>query len=98
MVGFKGDLYSYEITTQAPINLLIDTTDVAAEKYDVVNLYTTQLTQSKYLALTQAMDTARTFTLALDRHAAEGYFHFAARDETLESYLLESTSKFFEKK
>ena len=98
MVGFKGDLYSYEITTQAPINLLIDTTDVAAEKYDVVNLYATQLTQSKYLALTQAMDTARTFTLALDRHAAEGYFHFAARDETLESYLLESTSKFFEKK
>ena len=98
MANFKSELYSYEITTQAPINLLIDTTDVAAEKYDVVKLYATQLTQSKYLALTRAMDTARTFTLALDRDAAEGFFHFAARDRTLESYLLESATKFFEKK
>lgn len=94
---FDGDVYSYEITTQAPVNLLIDTSEVAAEKYAVVDLYATQLTQSKYMALTQAMDTARTFTLPLDRKAAEGYYHFANRAQALESILQESVSAYFKR-
>lgn len=97
MPEFNGQVYSYEITTQAPINLLVDTTEVAAEKYDVVDLYATQLTQSKYLALTQAMDTARTFTLPLDRQAAEGFFHFTDRSKPLEKLVLTSVSNYFEK-
>ncbi|MFK7863294.1 MAG: PIG-L deacetylase family protein [Pseudohongiellaceae bacterium] len=97
MPEYKGQLYSYEITTQAPINLLIDTTDVAAEKYSVVDLYATQLTQSKYLALTQAMDTARTFTLPLDRQAAEGFFHFSDRSTSLEALVLDSVRNYFAK-
>lgn len=94
---FQGEIYSYEITTQAPINLLIDTSEVALEKYSVVDLYATQLTQSKYLALTQAMDTARTFTLPLDKTAAEGFFHFADRSTPLREQLLSSVDHYFRK-
>jgi LmbE family N-acetylglucosaminyl deacetylase len=94
---FDGQMYSYEITTQAPINFLIDTSEVALEKYSVVDLYASQLTQSKYLALTQAMDTARTFTLPLDKTAAEGFFHFADTSISLQAQLLGSVERFFEK-
>lgn len=97
MPTFSGEVYSYEITTQAPVNLLIDTSGVAAEKYAVVDLYATQLTQSKYMALTKAMDTARTFTLPLDREAAEGYYHFTDHTRPLEDILLESVSAYFKK-
>jgi|TARA_B110000459_G_scaffold159776_1_gene175359 LmbE family N-acetylglucosaminyl deacetylase len=97
LTEFEGQMYSYEITTQAPINLLIDTSDVALEKYSVVDLYATQLTQSKYLALTQAMDTARTFTLPLDITAAEGFFHYADTTVSLEEQLLTSVAHYFKK-
>jgi hypothetical protein len=97
LTEFEGQMYSYEITTQAPINLLIDTSEVALEKYSVVDMYTTQLTQSKYLALTQAMDTARTFTLPLDRTAAEGFFHYADTTVSLEHQLLRSVARYFKK-
>ena len=97
LTEFEGQMYSYEITTQAPINLLIDTSEVALEKYSVVDMYTTQLTQSKYLALTQAMDTARTFTLPLDRTAAEGFFHYTDTTLSLEDQLLRSVARYFKK-
>ncbi len=97
LTEFEGQMYSYEITTQAPINLLIDTSDVALEKYSVVDLYATQLTQSKYLALTQAMDTARTFTLPLDITAAEGFFHYADTTVSLEEQLFTSVAHYFKK-
>jgi LmbE family N-acetylglucosaminyl deacetylase len=97
LLEFDGQMYSYEITTQGPINFLIDTSEVALEKYSVVDLYASQLTQSKYLALTQAMDTARTFTLPLDKTAAEGFFHFADTSIPLQAQVLGSVERFFEK-
>ncbi len=63
----------------------------------MVDLYASQLTQSKYLALTQAIDTARTFTLPLDKTAAEGFFHFADTSIPLQAQVLGSVERFFEK-
>lgn len=88
--------YSYEISTLAPINLLVDVTSVAERKYDVVRLYASQLTQAKYLALVQSVDTARTFSLPMDRVAAEGFFHFSELDASLQEQLVASVRRFFQ--
>ncbi|MCH8173833.1 MAG: PIG-L family deacetylase [Proteobacteria bacterium] len=93
---FTGGAFAYEISTLAPINLLIDTSEVAAEKYDVVKIYASQLTQTKYLALVQAIDTARTFSLSMDRIAAEGFFNYADKNLSLEEQLTRSIPPYFE--
>ena len=82
------DVYSYEISTLAPINVLIDVSEVADKKYEVVKMYASQLTQAKYLALVQAVDTARTFSLPIDRVAAEGFYKFTDREVTLQEQVL----------
>lgn len=93
---FKGDVYSYEISTYAPANMLIDVSSVADEKYAVIDIYASQLTQFKYLALVKAMDTGRTFTLPLDRTAVEAFFKFPDTDSSLEEQLARSISPYFE--
>jgi len=92
---FHIDAYSYEISTLAPINVLIDVTEVADRKYEVVKIYASQLTQAKYLALVQALDTARTFSLPIDRVAAEGFFKFSDHDATLHDQVQQSIQSFF---
>lgn len=93
---FPIDGYSYEISTLAPINLLLDVSSVAEKKYEVVRMYASQLTQAKYLALVQAVDTARTFSLPIDRVAAEGFFHFRDPSLTLQQQIEACIPHFFE--
>jgi LmbE family N-acetylglucosaminyl deacetylase len=94
--SFSGDVYAYEVSNLAPINLLIDTSAVAAQKYEVVKMYASQLTEAKYLDLVKAVDTARTFSLPMDRIAAEGFFKFAIDGGSIEEQLLNSMKPFFE--
>lgn len=93
---FPPDCYSYEISTLAPINVLLDVSEFAGKKYEVVKMYASQLTQAKYLALVQAVDTARTFSLPIDRIAAEGFFHFADRNATLQQQVARCLPAYFE--
>ena len=93
---FNGDAYSYEISTLAPINLLIDVSAVSAAKYEIIKGYASQLTQGKYLALVQAIDTARTFSLPMDRIAAEGFFKFGDKSLSIEQQLQNSIPAYFE--
>ena len=95
MGDFSCEVYGYEVSNLAPINLLIDTSSVAAQKYEVVKIYASQLTESKYMALIKAVDTARTFSLPLECTAAEGFFHFSDVTRTLEEQVLESLRVFF---
>ena len=92
---FAIDVYSYEISTLAPINVLIDVSEVADKKYEVVKMYASQLTQAKYLALVQAVDTARTFSLPIDRIAAEGFYKFSDREATLQEQVERNIPEFF---
>ncbi len=93
--GFAGEAYSYEISTLAPINLLLDTSEVAQQKYEIVKIYASQLTEAKYLALVKAIDTARTFSLPIDRVAAEGFFKFANKNASIEEQLIQCIPPFF---
>ena len=96
MPDFDGDAYSYEISTYAPANMLIDVSSVAAEKYAVIENYASQLVLSKYLALVQAMDTGRTFSLAMDRTAAEAFFRFPDTSGSLSEQFAQSILPYFE--
>ena len=95
LVSCTGDVYSYEVSNLAPINLLIDTSAVAHQKYEIVKIYASQLTENKYLSLVKAVDTARTFSLPLDTIAAEGFFKFTDRTASLETQLARSIKPFF---
>jgi LmbE family N-acetylglucosaminyl deacetylase len=94
LVSCTGDVYSYEVSNLAPINLLIDTSAVAHQKYEIVKIYASQLTENKYLSLVKAVDTARTFSLPLDTIAAEGFFKFTDRTASLETQLARSIKPF----
>lgn len=94
--SFTGDVYAYEISTLAPINLLIDVSDVCDAKYEIVKGYASQLAQAKYLALVQAIDTARTFSLPIDRVAAEGFYKYADKSSSIKDQVLNSIPGFFE--
>ena len=87
--------YSYEISTHAPANMMIDITDVAEAKYSLIDIYASQLTQSKYLALVKAMDTGRTFSLAMDRTGSEAFFLYENREASLEAQLAATISGYF---
>ena len=95
MAGFPGDVYGYEVSNLAPINLLIDVSSVAEQKYEVIKIYASQLTENKYMALVKAIDTARTFSLPMECTAAEGFFRFADTSKTLEDQVMESLQLFF---
>lgn len=75
---FRGTAYAYEITVQMRVNRLIDITAVAAEKKQVMSLYTSQVAGSNYIQLVEALDVARTFTLPPHVRRAEGFFAFPA--------------------
>lgn len=94
--GFDTEAYSYEISNLAPINVLIDVSSVAEMKYEAVKIYASQLTQAKYLALVQAVDTARTFSLPIETVAAEGFFHYADKSRSLMDQYTETIPPFFE--
>jgi len=95
LVSYTGDVYSYEVSNLAPINLLINTSAVAHQKYEIVKIYASQLTENKYLSLVKAVDTARTFSLPLDTIAAEGLFKFTDRTASLQTQLARSIKPFF---
>ena len=73
---FTGTAYSYEIGTQGPINLLIDITEVAEEKFAIMGVYNSQLTEHNYLQIVKALNVARTYTLPKDVKYAEGFYAY----------------------
>ncbi len=93
--ALKANGYSYEISTHAPANLMIDVTEVAETKYEIIKIYASQLTQSKYLALVKSLDTGRTFSLAMDRTASEAFFHYDDHSASLESQLAKKIDAYF---
>ncbi len=74
--SFSGICYSYEITVQSPINLLIDISSVFDEKLRLINCYQSQLEQGNYMALASSMDKLRCFSLPGEISYAEGFYAF----------------------
>lgn len=74
---FSGEVFSYDITTQGPANLLIDITSVVSEKRGVMAVYDSQVKGDRYLELVESLDRARRYTMPPACRAAEGFYRYA---------------------
>lgn len=70
----RPEAYSYEISVQSPINLLIDISQYYDEKSTVMALYSSQNSENNYEELVRALDKARTFSLPAEIEYAEGFY------------------------
>ncbi|MDB4165575.1 PIG-L family deacetylase [Gammaproteobacteria bacterium] len=88
---------SYEIGNQNPINRMIDTTAVIAEKARVMTCYNSQNTENNYEDLVLALDKGRTFTMPPEVGHCEGFYEYTEkqRDKTLREVVLEITELYF---
>jgi LmbE family N-acetylglucosaminyl deacetylase len=57
--GFCAQAISYEISTQGPCNTLVDISTVAAQKAEIMRLYSSQLTQNAYVERILGQNAAR---------------------------------------
>lgn len=69
--------YSYEISVQNPVNLLIDISKEYKEKSLAMSIYSSQLGQNNYEDLVRALDKARTFSLPKQIEFAEGFYCYS---------------------
>jgi len=78
---------SYEISNQSPINLMLDTTEVIADKARVMSCYNSQNSENNYEDLVLALDKGRTFTMPPEVQHCEGFYRYSAaqRRQTLET-------------
>ena len=67
-------VYSYEISVQSPINVLIDITKYAKEKSEAMKLYASQNCENNYEEMVFSLDKARTFSLPEEVKQAEGFY------------------------
>lgn len=77
------DIYAYEISVQGFINTLIDTTSVAQQKHQVMQIYQSQIQQNNYIEIVQALDKARTYTLENTVKSAEGFLKLDRTEHSL---------------
>jgi LmbE family N-acetylglucosaminyl deacetylase len=78
----RPDAYSYEISVQSPINILVDITAQAEEKAKVMSMYESQNKQNNYEELVTALDKGRTFSLSSDINYAEGFYRYSQNQLT----------------
>ena len=88
---------SYEISNQSPINLMLDTTGVIADKARVMSCYNSQNSENNYEDLVLALDKGRTFTMPPEVQHCEGFYLYSAaqRRQSLEAVTQELVARFF---
>jgi LmbE family N-acetylglucosaminyl deacetylase len=89
--------FSYEISNQNPINIMLDTTEVIEAKARVMSCYDSQNSENNYEDLVLALDKGRTFTMPREVLHCEGFYHYspAQRAQPLQTVTQEIISKYF---
>lgn len=85
-MGFKGEVYTYEVGNQSLANTFIDITDVMSQKLEVMNIYQSQLSQYDYVEIITAMNRSRSYTFSTNVMYVEAFFHFPDIASDLMSY------------
>jgi len=88
--------YSYEISVQNPVNMLLDITEQYQDKVVAMGMYASQNNQNNYQDLVRALDKGRTFSLSAEVHYAEGFYRYSDRqlENSLASTLMQITSRY----
>ena len=84
---FSAQPFSYEISAQGPCNWLVDISSVAAQKAEVMRLYSSQLTQNAYVERILGQNAARAWSLPLDVTHAEAFYRWEKTDSPLAAQL-----------
>lgn len=87
-INFFCDPVSYEISVQGPCNLLVDISDFAHKKIDVMKVYESQERQGGYIRKIEAMNVSRTWSLPGAVTHAEAFFVWPKEDRPLSSIYL----------
>lgn len=85
--GFCAIPISYEISTQGPVNRLVDISDSVERKIGAMAAYESQAAERPYARRVLALNQTRTWSLPDKVEYAEGFFVFDADDRPFEDVL-----------
>ena len=86
-IDYKGNVFSYEIANQSPVNTLVDISSVIGKKEQIMKLYASQQAQHSYVETIVSMNRMRAYTLVDEKVSyAEGFFKFPDITMDLMSY------------
>ena len=86
-VGFAGDVYSYEIANQSPVNMLVDITSTMRKKAELMRLYRSQNEQVDYVDIITSINRSRAYTVSSkETKYVEAFFKFPHISMDLMSY------------
>ena len=86
-IGFTGNVFSYEIANQSPVNTLVDISGVMERKTEAMNVYASQQAQLDFVRTITSMNHLRTYTLPPKQVAyAEAFYRFENIRSDLMSY------------
>ena len=86
--GFTAEPWSYEISVQGPLNVLIDISTVVAHKREIMAVYASQMTQNHYIERIMGLNQARAWSLPLEVSHAEAFRVWPKEDRPLNAMLL----------
>ena len=85
-IGYRGNVYAYEIANQSPVNMLVDITPFMPQKNEAMRCYVSQLAQVDYIGTVTSMDQLRAYTLPGTVKYAEAFYRFPDMQSDLMSY------------
>lgn len=83
MASFPVQVLAYEISSQGPINLLLDITEEVSDKQTAMDVYTSQEAERPYARRVLANNTARTWSLVDSVLYAEAFLRLDPCDQSL---------------
>jgi LmbE family N-acetylglucosaminyl deacetylase len=98
VVKDRPSVYSYEISVQSPINVLVDISQEHQKKSRVMAIYSSQNCQNNYEDLVRALNKSRTFSLPKGVDYAEGFYRYSEQqlENSLETTLASIVKLFLE--
>ncbi len=93
--GFSANPWSYEISVQGPVNHLIDISQVAERKRDIMAVYASQMAQNDYAGRILSLNQSRTWSLPLHISHAEAFYAWPKQDKPLNAMLLALQTQYF---
>lgn len=96
--GIQPSCWLYEISTQSPVNHLIDITAAMTVKQQAMDVYVSQNSENNYPELILALNKARTFSMPPDVSHVEAYFEVPASqsDKDLHQICRSAIAPYFE--
>lgn len=94
-IQFLAAGYSYEVSSQGVVNMLIDITSVMKRKKKLMSIYESQLSQNNYSDVIKAINKTRTWSLAKEVEYAEAFYRWQKTDKNLATALMRETKKIY---